>query len=127
MMKKFNVTVNGVTYQVEVEEVGGAASTAAPASAPVAAPAPAPVAAPAAPAPAPAPAGGEPVLCPMPGTIIDVLVKPGDSVAKGAVLCKLEAMKMENEIVAARDAVVAGVSVRKGDTVNAGDVLVTLG
>ncbi|MBE6886530.1 MAG: acetyl-CoA carboxylase biotin carboxyl carrier protein subunit, partial [Ruminococcaceae bacterium] len=62
-----------------------------------------------------------------PGTIIDVLVKPGDSVAKGAILCKLEAMKMENEIVAARDAVVAGVSVRKGDTVNAGDVLVTLG
>ena len=128
-MRKFNVTVNGQAYEVEVEEVGGA-PTAAPvrAAAPVAAPvaaAPVAAAAPAAKA-APAVAGGEPVKAPMPGNILDVKVKAGDNVTTGQALCVLEAMKMENEIPAPHDGVVAQVVVTKGATVEAGDVLVTL-
>jgi biotin carboxyl carrier protein len=129
-MRKFSITVNGQAFDVEVEEIGGA---------PVFAPAPAaaapvftPAAAPVAPAPTPTaaaatPAAGEPVQSPMPGTILDVKVSVGQAVKKGDVLAVLEAMKMENEILAARDAVVAGISVAKGSTVNAGDTLVTLG
>lgn len=106
-MKKFNVTVNGKSYEVEVEEVGGsAAAVAAPAPvaaapAPVAAPAPkaAPAAAPApAAAAAPAPAGAGTITAPMSGTILKSLVKPGDAVKNGQVVLILEAMKMENEI-----------------------------
>lgn len=128
-MRKFNVTVNGQAYEVEVEEVGGA-PTAAPvrAAAPVAAPvaaAPVAAAAPAAKA-APAVVGGEPVKAPMPGNILDVKVKAGDKVTTGQALCVLEAMKMENEIPAPHDGVVAQVVVTKGATVEAGDVLVTL-
>lgn len=128
-MRKFNVTVNGQAYEVEVEEVGGA-PTAAPvrAAAPVAAPvaaAPVAAAAPAAKA-ALAVAGGEPVKAPMPGNILDVKVKAGDKVTTGQALCVLEAMKMENEIPAPHDGVVAQVVVTKGATVEAGDVLVTL-
>ena len=128
-MRKFNVTVNGQAYEVEVEEVGGA-PTAAPvrAAAPVVAPvaaAPVAAAAPAAKA-APAVAGGEPVKAPMPGNILDVKVKAGDKVTTGQALCVLEAMKMENEIPAPHDGVVAQVVVTKGATVEAGDVLVTL-
>ena len=98
-MRTFNITVNGQTYVVDVEEVGGV-QTAAPvrAAAPVAAApvAAAPAAAPKAAAAAPV-AGGEPVKAPMPGNILDVKVKVGDTVKAGTVLCVLEAMKMENE------------------------------
>ena len=124
-MRKFNITVNGQAYEVEVEEVGGAPS-AAPvrAAAPVAA---APVAAPAAAPKAAAPvAGGEPVKAPMPGNILDVKVKVGDKVTNGTCLVVLEAMKMENEIPAPKDGTVTSVLVNKGATVSAGDVLVTL-
>lgn len=116
-MRTFNITVNGQTYVVDVEEVGGV-QTAAPvrAAAPVAA---APVAA------APV-AGGEPVKAPMPGNILDVKVKVGDTVKAGTVLCVLEAMKMENEIPAPKDGKVAQVVVTKGATVGAGDTLVVL-
>lgn len=130
-MRTFNITVNGQTYVVDVEEVGGAVAAApvraaAPvAAAPVAAPA-APAAAPAAPKAAPAVAGGEPVKSPMPGTILDVKVKVGDAVKAGQCVCVLEAMKMENEIPAPKDGTVAGVAVTKGATVEAGAVLVTL-
>lgn len=123
-MRTFNITVNGQTYVVDVEEVGGV-QTAAPvrAAAPVAA---APVAAaPAAAAAAPV-AGGEPVKAPMPGNILDVKVKVGDTVKAGTVLCVLEAMKMENEIPAPKDGKVAQVVVTKGATVGAGDTLVVL-
>ena len=111
-MRTFNITVNGQTYVVDVEEVGGV-QTAAPvrAAAPVAA---APV------------AGGEPVKAPMPGNILDVKVKVGDTVKAGAVVCVLEAMKMENEIPAPKDGKVAQVVVTKGATVGAGDTLVVL-
>ena len=112
-MKYYNITVNGVAYSVSVEETAAGA-------APVAA---APVAAPAAPAGA---AGAVAVKAPMPGNILDVKVKAGASVKAGDVLVILEAMKMENEIVAPQDGTVASVNVNKGDTVNSGDTLVSM-
>lgn len=128
-MKNLKITVNGTAYDVQVEEVAaGAAPVAAPApAAKPAAPAaaPAPVAAPA-PAAAPVPAGAETVNSPMPGTIVSVNVSAGQNVKKGDVLVVLEAMKMENEIMAPRDAVVASVQVNKGDSVDSGTPLVSL-
>ena len=126
-MKKFNVTVHGTVYEVEVNEVGGVAPVAAPAPK-AAAPAPkaAPAAAPAA-AAAPVPAGAQTVDCPMPGKILSVAVTAGQAVKKGEVLCILEAMKMQNEIVAPHDATVAEVRVAANQTVATGDALVVLG
>ena len=125
-MKYYNITVNGVAYSVSVEETAaGAAPVAAPA-APAAPKAPAaPAAAPKAAAPAGA-AGAVTVKAPMPGNILDVKVAAGASVKAGDVLVILEAMKMENEIVAHQDGTVASVNVNKGDTVNSGDVLVSM-
>lgn len=118
-MKKYNVTVNGVTYEVEVEEVSsdGVTAPAAPA-APKATPAPA-----AAPT---AVAGGEAVKAPMPGTIMKLNVAVGDKVKKGDVVCILEAMKMENEIFAPVDGVVASITVAKGASVTTDQVLATI-
>ena len=126
-MKYYNISVNGVAYSVSVEETAAGAAPVAPAAAPApkAAPAPAAAAAPAAPA-APASAGAVEVKAPMPGNILDVRVSAGQAVKKGDVLLILEAMKMENEILAARDGVVASVAVAKGATVNSGDVMLTL-
>lgn len=122
-MKYYNITVNGVAYSVSVEETAaGAAPAAAPAAAPKAAPAPAPKQA-AAPAGA---QGAVTVKAPMPGNILDVKVKVGDTVKAGDNLIILEAMKMENEIVAPKDGTVASINVNKGDTVNSGDVLVSM-
>ncbi len=132
-MKKFLIKVNGNQYEVEVDEV--LSNSGAPAvSMPVAAPAaPAAPVAPAAPAPAAtaptAPTGSvgaTKVTAPMPGTILKVAVSVGESVKKGQVLVVLEAMKMENEIVAADDGVVASVNVTRGTSVNTGDLLVSL-
>ena len=132
-MRTFQVKVNGVSYQVEVEETAGGFAP-APQAAP-AAPAPVPAAAPAAPAPAAVPAaapvaapvaGGEKINSPMPGTILDVRVSAGQTVKKGQVLCILEAMKMENEIISPRDGTVAQVVANKGASVNAGDPLMVL-
>ena len=125
-MRKFVVNVNGKSYEVEVEEVGGAPSVApVQTAAPVAVSAPA--AAPAAPAPvASAPAGATKVEAPMPGTILRIDVKAGDSVNEGDVLCILEAMKMENEIVAPASGTVASINVNQGQSVNSGDLLVSL-
>ena len=126
-MRKFIINVNGNSYEVEVEEVGGAPS--APVSAPAAAPKAAPKAA-AAPAPAAAaapPAGATNVTAPMPGNIVSVKVKVGDSVNAGDVLCVLEAMKMENEIMAPQAGKVVAVSTAAGSAVATGDVLVSLG
>lgn len=117
-MKKFNVTVNGTVYEVEVNEVGGAAPVAA---APKAA-APAPAA-----AAAPVPAGAETVKCPMPGKILSVAVTAGQAVKKGDLLCILEAMKMQNEIYAPHDATVSEVRVAANQTVATGEALVVLG
>ena len=119
-MKYYNISVNGVAYSVSVEETAAGAAPVAPAAAPApkAAPAPAAAAAPAAPA--------VEVKVPMPGNILDVKVAAGASVKAGDVLVILEAMKMENEIVAPQDGTVASINVHKGDTVNSGDTLVSM-
>ncbi len=115
-MKRFNITVNGKAYDVAVEETtGGAAPVAA---APVAAPA-------AAPAPA-APAGGEPVTAPMPGTILDIKVSVGTEVKEGQPVAVLEAMKMENDIPAVKSGKVVAINAKKGDSVQTGDVILTI-
>ncbi len=108
-MKKYKVNVNGTVYEVEIEEMAGA-----PAAAPVAA-------APAAPAGA-----GERVAAPMPGNILSVNVAAGDTVKKGQVLMILEAMKMENEIMAPCDGKVTAVAVTKGAAVESGALLCTI-
>ena len=130
---KYKVTLNGRTYEVEVEagkamllDEYEAIAPSAPAAA-----APAPVAAaPAAAAPAAAPAvtgAGDAVTAPMPGTILKVNVKVGDAVKAGTVLCVLEAMKMENEIMAPKAGTVTQVLATKGGSVDTGAPLVVIG
>ncbi len=119
-MKNYTITVNGNVYEVSVEENTGAA--------PVQAAAPAAVKkAPAAPKKAAsAGAGTVKITAPMPGKILDIKSKVGDSVKKGQVIMILEAMKMENEIVAAQDGTVASIDVTVGAAVEAGVVLASL-
>jgi len=134
MLKKFRIVVNGEAYEVEIEEVGaeGAQVSAPVVTAPRPAAAPARAGAPkaAAPvknAPAPVSAGASSITSPMPGTIIDVKVGVGDSVKFGQPVVILEAMKMENEIIATADGTVKEIRVQKGATVSSGDVLVVIG
>lgn len=131
---KYKVTLNGRTYEVEVEAgkamlvdeyeayAPAPAATPAPAAAPVAAPAPA---APAA-APAAVTAAGETVNSPMPGTVLRVEVAQGAAVKEGQLLVVLEAMKMENEILAPRAGTVAQIVAQKGSTVETGSPLIVL-
>ena len=95
-MKKYRVTVNGTAYEIELEELTGAA---------------------------PAPAGGEKVTSPMPGTILSVNVAVGDAVKRGQVLMVLEAMKMENEIMCPCDGKGVSVNTSKGSSVESGRLL----
>lgn len=136
-MKRFQVVVNGNSYEVEVEELAAGASARpvavnpAPVVAPipVVAPATAPVvaAAPAAQvAPAAVPTGAAKVSSPMPGKIVSVNVTVGQSIKAGDIICILEAMKMENEIFASESGTVASVNVNAGDAVETGDVIVTI-
>ena len=124
-MKKYTITVNGTAYEVEVEEMGGVAApkAAAPKAAPAAAPAAALKAAPAAaPAPAakPVAAGAATISAPMPGKVLEVKVKAGD------VLMILEAMKMQNEIMAPADGTISDVRISAGQTVGTGDVMIVM-
>lgn len=119
-MKNYTITVNGNVYDVTVEE-NGTGGVSAPAAAPKATPKAAPKAA--------APAGAQgsvKVNAPMPGKILKVAASNGQAVKKGEVLLILEAMKMENEIVAPQDGTVASINVAVGDSVEAGAVLATL-
>lgn len=124
---KFRVTLNGKTYEVEAEK--GAPMPETVYTAPAAAPAPA-VEAPAAPAPAPAPApaavSGTVVSSPLPGNVLAIEVNPGEAVKAGQVLVLIEAMKMENEIVAPCDGVVKQILVNKGAVVATGDKLLVI-
>ena len=123
-MKTYTITVNGKAYAVTVEE--GAAAAGAPVAAPVAA---APAAPAEAPAPAAAPAGAAgsvQVTAPMPGKVVAVKASVGQAVKKGEVVLVLEAMKMENDIVAPEDGTIASINVANGDAVESGAVLATL-
>lgn len=144
MTRRFRVTIGGVTYNVEVEEVGtGQGAPAAPSRANAAAPPPAaPVSQPAPAVSGPAPAapqaaapaarhepsqGGEVVRAPLPGMVIGVKVEPGQKVKAGEVLAVLEAMKMENDITAPVGGTVKEILVEKGSAVALGDALVVIG
>lgn len=126
-MRKFQVTVNGNTYEVEVEELGVGVSTSA---APVAQRPVAPVAMPKAAAPvtpaAPAATGQNKVVAPMPGKIVDVKVKVGQVIKEGDLVAILEAMKMENEVFASASGTIASVNVSSGAMVEANDVIVSI-
>jgi biotin carboxyl carrier protein len=128
-MKTYTITVNGTAYDVTVEETaGGAAPAPAAKAAPAAPAAPAPAApAPAAPAKtAGGAAGSVEINAPMPGKILDVKAQPGASVSRGDVVLILEAMKMENEVVAPQDGTIASINVNVGDMVEPGAVLATM-
>lgn len=138
-MKTYTVTVNGIAYDVAVEETTGRpvreyrAAAPAPVAAPAASPAPsaAPAAAPVEEAVSPAvTAGGTKgrlsVESPMPGKILSVKTSVGQAVKRGDVILILEAMKMENEIVAPEDGVIASIDVSSGDSVESGTLLATL-
>lgn len=123
-MKNYKITVNGNVYDVTVEETGSSASVSA-AFTPAA---PAPKAAPA-PAAAPVSAGTQgdvKISAPMPGKVLSIKVSAGEKVTKGQIIMILEAMKMENEIVASQDGTVASIDVNEGASVEAGAVLATL-
>ena len=137
--KNAKVTVNGISYDVEIEGEAGeglaplsgidaisAGASAAPAK-PVAAPKAAESKPAAAPKASAAPGKGTPVKAPLPGTVTDIKVAVGDAVKKGQTVVVLEAMKMQNNINAESDGTITSVTVTKGDTVNEGATLVTIG
>ena len=133
-MRRFHVVVNGLSYDVEVEEIGGGGIPVARVSSNVSpgaglpieaqAPAEAPKASPGATAPA---GREEVVVAPLPGTVLDIKVAEGDEVKVGDVLLVLEAMKMENEIVSPMGGRVAEIRVTKGSAVTTGDALISIG
>lgn len=149
-MKKFNYTINGIKYRVEINSIEGNVAEVTvngstykveldkeqevkqmPKPTPVTRPAvaaPAPKATPAvAPAPAPAAGGGAAVVSPLPGVIIGIHCKVGDEVKRGQRILVLEAMKMENDIKADRDGTITAIAVSQGDNVQEGATLVTIG
>lgn len=122
-MSKYRITVEGKTYEMDVELIGANGAVAAPiakVAAPVAA---APKAAPAPAAAKPAEVGSGSVTAPMPGTILKVLKSTGDAVKAGEVVLILEAMKMENEITAPVDGTIGSLNLTEGSTVAGGDLL----
>ncbi len=135
-MKKYRITVNGKTFDVDVEEAGGQKIECSPAAVPVAARAPVPapravsaqaaVASSATPGPAATANGATVMKSPLPGKILKVMATPGSSWKKGDTLLVIEAMKMENEILAPRDCTVEEVAVESNQTVKTGDLLLKL-
>ena len=126
-MKSYKVTVNGTLYNVTVESQDASVPTKQ-AAAPVSVSAPEPLKIPETPA-APAPsaiAEGFRLESPMPGVIVNILVKTGDTVTKNQSVVTLEAMKMENEISAPIAGVISSIAVNKGDSVEAGALLLTI-
>jgi pyruvate dehydrogenase E2 component (dihydrolipoamide acetyltransferase) len=128
---KLRVTVNGVAYDVDVEILEEKAGTAVPPAPPAPAPAPRPAApvapvapAPAAPAPAPA-AGGKTLTSPIPGTVLEILAKPGQAVKNGEAVIIVDAMKMNTQISANQDGVVKEILVAPGEAVKMGQALLT--
>ncbi len=113
-MKKYKVNVNGTNYEIEIELMSETEAKASAAATPT-------------PEAAPAATGeGEKISSPMPGTILDIKVNVGDNVKKGQVLMILEAMKMENEIMAGADGQITSIGVTKGASVQTGDALCTI-
>ena len=126
-MRKFNVRVNGKSYQVEVEETE-LSTTSTSAGEPLLLSRTPPLSGPTPPvAPSPGNAGDHKVTAPMPGTILAIKAKVGDSVVRGEILLILEAMKMENEIFAPVNGVVTDIRVKQGDQLSADDVLIIIG
>lgn len=125
--RNFNVTVNGQSYAVAVEEIStGTTTPTATTPAPTASPTPAPASAPA-PAPAPAAGDGTPLRAPMPGTILKIVADAGSTVKQGDVVMILEAMKMENDIVAPCDGKVTSLLIQSGQSVETNQLLATIG
>ena len=132
MLRKFRIKINEKEYMVEMEELGAPAVAAAPAQAvpvqvaptPVAAPVAA--AAPVAPAPVVGSGEGDPITAPMPGKILDIKVNVGDVVTENQVLAVLEAMKLENEIVAPRAGTITAVIATKGAPIDVGQTIVII-
>lgn len=126
-MKKYNIKVNGTSYEVEVEEIMEKPEVRAPQVTQAPAPGPEiPAHVPEKKKPAEVPSGETAATAPMPGTILDVMVTEGQQVEEGEVLLILEAMKMENEIQAPCAGTVCTVAATKGASVNAGEVLATI-
>ena len=126
-MRRFNITVNGTTYEVDVEEIADGGVVSAPVyTAPQAQTAPKVEPSQPKAEPKPATAGAVNVTSPMPGTVLKINVNVGDSVKSGQALVVLEAMKMENDIVAPQDGVVASINTTTGSAVETGDILITL-
>lgn len=131
MLRKFKISIDGKEYLVEMEEIGGAPQPIAPVQPVVQEAAPQPTApavseTPATPAAPVTQAGAEAMPSPMPGTILKLLVAVGDTVEENQPLMILEAMKMENEIVAGKSGTVTGIHVTQGEMVNPGDPLITI-
>jgi len=130
MLRKFNININGKDFIVKMEELG------APQQEPAAAPAPKPAyqgAPVSAPSPQPQakpqsdiPKEGIVIEAPMPGSILQVMVKVGDQVEVDQVLVILEAMKMENEIVAPKAGTIAAIHVTSGSSIDVGQPMITI-
>ncbi|MBO0449277.1 acetyl-CoA carboxylase biotin carboxyl carrier protein subunit [Enterococcus sp. MJM12] len=131
MLRKFKIAIDGTEYLVEMEEIGGVPQPAAPAPQTAAPVQTAPAAAPKEEAPqataATTPASADAMTAPMPGTILKILVNVGDEVKENQPVMILEAMKMENEVVAPKAGTVTGIHVTQGQMVNPGEALITIG